>query len=503
MDLTSLLPTIQNLDPVTQKELLVLLDKAQEAKDREEAQSNFITFVKRVWPIFIAGSHHKRMADAFERVANGTLKRLIICMPPRHTKSEFGSWLLPAWFMGRYPDRKVIQASNTAELAVGFGRKVRDLIEDEKYQKIFPGVGLKADSSAAGRWQTSAGGTYFAIGVGGTVTGKGADLFVIDDPHSEQEARQAEFVPDVFDNVYEWYTSGPRQRLQPGAAIVLIMTRWSKRDLVGRILKRAAETGEQWEVIEFPAILDSGNPLWPEFWSLDELEALKKELPVPKWMAQYQQQPSSETAAIVKREWWREWEQKKLPPFDAILQSWDTAFTKTERSNHSACTTWGVFEHPDSDGRMQANIMLIDSFKEKLEFPELKQMAKGLYNEFKPDICIIESKAAGGPLIYELRSAGIPVSEYTPVRGNDKVARLNSVADIFASGRVWYDPYQKDNEETIEEVASFPGGESDDLTDTVSQALIRFRQGGWIGTSSDEEDDDDAIVLRRRRRAYY
>lgn len=419
-----------------------------------------------------------------------------------NTKSEFGSWLLPAWFLGKYPDKKIIQASNTADLAVGFGRKVRDLIEEQRYQEVFPGTGLKADNKAAGQWTTTAGGVYVARGVGGAVTGKGADLLIIDDPHSEQEARQAEYNSEVFDGVYEWFTSGPRQRLQPGGAIVVIMTRWSKKDLVGRILKRAAETGEEWEVIEFPAILPSGNPLWPEFWPLEQLEALKKELPLPKWMSQYQQSPTSDAAAIVKREWWRPWERDKLPPFDAILQSWDTAFTTTERSNHSACTTWGIFEHPDANGREQAHIMLIDAFKEKLEFPELKQAAKALYHEYQPDICIIEAKAAGGPLIYELRAAGIPVSEFTPTRGNDKIARLNGVSDIFASGRVWYEP-SHEAEMVIEEVASFPNGEDDDLVDTTSQALIRFRQGGWVTTDADEVDDDDAIYLKRRKKAYY
>jgi hypothetical protein len=185
-------------------------------KERENAKNNFMHFVNKVWPSFIEGAHHKRMARAFEKVASGKLKRLIINMPPRHTKSEFASYLLPAWFLGKYPHKKVIQTSHTAELAVGFGRKVRNLVDQEIYTSIFPGVGLQADSKAAGRWATNAGGDYFAIGVGGAVTGKGADLLIIDDPHSEQEAALAEINPEIYDKTYEWYTSGPRQRLQPG-----------------------------------------------------------------------------------------------------------------------------------------------------------------------------------------------------------------------------------------------------------------------------------------------
>jgi hypothetical protein len=213
------------------------LVKLEKLKDRELCQDKFIKFVERVWPTFISGAHHKRMAEAFERVANGTCKRLIINMPPRHTKSEFASYLLPAWFLGKFPHKKVIQTSHTAELAVGFGRKVRNLVDSEVYNNIFPNLALQADSKAAGRWNTSKGGDYFAIGVGGAVTGKGADVLIIDDPHSEQEAAMAASNPDVYDKVFEWYTSGPRQRLQPGGAIVVVMTRWAQRDLTGQVLK--------------------------------------------------------------------------------------------------------------------------------------------------------------------------------------------------------------------------------------------------------------------------
>ena len=223
------------------------LNHLEKLKEKELAQTKFIKFVEKVWPTFISGAHHKRMADAFERVARGECKRLIINMPPRHTKSEFASYLLPAWFLGKFPHKKVIQTSHTAELAVGFGRKVRNLVDSEVYHSIFPGLELQSDSKAAGRWNTSKGGDYFAIGVGGAVTGKGADILIIDDPHSEQEAAMASSNPEVYDKVYEWYTSGPRQRLQPGGSIVIVMTRWAQRDLTGQVLKADAQRGgEGW-----------------------------------------------------------------------------------------------------------------------------------------------------------------------------------------------------------------------------------------------------------------
>jgi len=477
------------------------MEMAQEymaSLQREAAQQDFMKFVGEMWPGFINGAHHKVMAQKFQDIAEGKCKRLIINMPPRHTKSEFASYLLPAWFLGKYPGKKIIQCSNTAELAVGFGRKVRNLVGSEQYARIFPNVSLRSDSKAAGRWSTNSNGEYFAIGVGGTVTGKGADLLIIDDPHSEQEAAIANTNPEVYDKVYEWYGSGPRQRLQPGGSIIVVMTRWSKRDLTGKILKSSIERdGDTWEIIDFPAILPSGKALWPQFWRLEELQALKEELPVSKWNAQYQQQPTSEEGALVKREWWQEWTLEKPPVCEYIIQSWDTAYTKNERSDYSACTTWGVFYLNEDE--MQPNIILLDAVKERLEFPELKERALQYYKEWEPDVFIVEAKAAGSPLIFELRRMGIPVSEFTPTRGNDKIARMNSVTDLFASGKVWA-PRKRWAEEVIEEMAAFPNSEHDDLVDSSTQALIRYRKGGFVRLPSDELDEP---INFRRKSAYY
>jgi len=773
--------------------LLEMAQQYQEALTREKCQKNFLEFVRAMWPGFIHGRHHAVMAKKFEAIAQGKLKRLIINMPPRHTKSEFASYLLPAWFLGMFPGKKIIQSSNTAELAVGFGRKVRNLVDGEAYAKIFPNVALRHDSKAAGRWGTNFNGEYFAIGVGGALTGKGADLLMIDDPHSEQEAALASNDPSIYDKVYEWFTSGPRQRLQPGGAIVIVMTRWGKRDLTGQVLKaemqRGGEPGDvvatfdngrlatskvlnhqssgvdsiyqiqtqsgkilrankrhpflvmnegvlewtrlkhlqagdllvslkgaidrqdqkpnpasadhvgqktattartqmhriahwavtasgkvlsavsngaadllravacvptitgknsslknhqkkpentesnigtgsllssmrqwsksatafvtyavnrqlakipapigmgscastiatkpeeyegcfamiatslldmgrrqaflselhrisdftadqiveitydgkeevfdvevdrtenfiangvvshntrwsdkdltgrvlksetsEWEVIEFPAILPSGNSLWPEFWPVNELLALKEELPAYKWNAQYQQKPTGEEGALVKRDWWRLWEGDRAPACEFIIQSWDTAYTKNQRSDYSACTTWGVF-HKDEDEN-DVNIILLDAWKGKVEFPELNTKAKEMYDDWEPDACIIEAKAAGAPLIFELRRMGVMVQDFTPTRGNDKFVRLNSVTDLFSSGKVWA-PDKRWAEDVIEEFARFPNAEHDDLVDSGVQALMRFRQGGFLRLGTDEEDEPLDL---RRRRSYY
>ena len=483
---------IQNLPADTKKEYLktaVLLD--QKKKD-ESIRSDFLSFVKYMWPQFIEGEHHRIMAEKFNRVASGELKRVIINMAPRHTKSEFASNYLPAWMIGNNPELKIIQATNNAELAVRFGRKAKTVIDTEEYQKVF-NTRLREDSQAAGKWATAQGGEYYAAGVGGSITGRGADLLIIDDPHSEQDALN----PASFERVYEWYTSGPRQRLQPGGRIIVVMTRWSVADLTGKLIRAQKEPkSDQWEVIEFPAIMPSGKPVWPGYWKLDELEAVKASVSVLKWNAQYQQNPTSEEGAIIKKEWWKKWPKDKLPPLAHVIQSYDTAFMKKETADYSAITTWGVF-YPNEDER-EAHLILVDSVKDRYEFPELRKKAKEQYDYWKPESVIVEAKASGLPLTYELRKMGIPVINFTPSKGNDKHTRVNSVAPLFEAGMIWV-PDRKFADEVIEECAAFPLGEHDDLVDSMTQAVMRFRQGGFVEHPDDYEDEP----LPHQERTYY
>ena len=434
-----------------------------------------------MWPDFIQGSHHKKIADQFNRLAEGKINRLIINMPPRHTKSEFASFLLPAWMIGRNPKLKIIQTTHTTELAVRFGRKAKHLIDSPDYKRFFKTT-LREDSQAAGRWETDQGGEYFAAGVGSAITGRGADLLIIDDPHSEQDAMN----PEALERAYEWYTSGPRQRLQPGGKIVVVMTRWSLKDLTGSLI--GAQKGiksDQWEVIEFPAILPDEQPVWPEYWKLSELESVKASLSIQKWNAQWMQNPTSEEGSIIKRDWWRKWDKDYIPELYHVIQSYDTAFLKKETADYSAITTWGVFyPNPDSG----PNLILLDAIKERLEFPELRRRALEQYHYWKPESVVIESKASGLPLTYELRKMGIPVINFTPSKGNDKHSRINAVAPLFESGQIWA-PEASFAEEVIEECAAFPFGDHDDLVDSMTQALMRFRQGGFIEHPEDYKDE--------------
>ena len=460
-------------------------------KVAEESRSSYLTFVKKVWPDFIAGSHHKIFAKKLEDVSRGKIKRLIVNMPPRHTKSEFASHLFPAWMMGKNPKLKIIQTTHTAELSYNFGRKVRNLFEQDEFKEVFPDVTLSQDSKAAGRFTTNKGGEYFAAGVGGAITGRGADLLIIDDPHSEQDALST----TALDNAYEWYTSGPRQRLQPGGSIVIVMTRWSTKDLTGKLMNNQTnENADQWDVVEFPAILNE-EPLWPEFWKLSELEGVKASLSEQKWQAQWQQKPTSEEGSIIKREWWQMWGNEKIPPLMHIIQSYDTAFSKRETADYSAITTWGVFK-PVEHG--PPHIILLHARKGRWDFPELKEIALEEYKYWEPETILIEAKASGMPLTQELRQVGIPVVTYTPSKGNDKHVRVNSVAPLFEAGQVWA-PDERWAEEVIEECAAFPYGDHDDLVDSTTQALLRFRQGNFIQLESDFIDEPTYI----EERSYY
>jgi predicted phage terminase large subunit-like protein len=444
------------------------------------AEKRFIPFVKHVWPEFIEGDHHVRIAKKFEDIANGKIKRLIVNMPPRHTKSEFASYLFPAWMVGKNPKLKVIQTTHTGELAVRFGRKMKNLVDTNEFAQVFEDCKIAADSKAAGRWETNKGGEYYAAGIGGAITGRGADLLIIDDPHSEQDALS----DTAMDSAYEWYTSGPRQRLQPGGSIVIVMTRWSTKDLTGQLLKAQSEPkADQWEVIEFPAILPSEKPVWPNYWKIEELESVKASLSESKWQAQWQQNPTSEEGSIIKREWWQKWEEDDIPELVHVIQSYDTAFSKKETADFSAITTWGVF-YPPNKG---PHLILVDVEKGRWDFPELKKIALEQYKYWEPESVIIEQKASGTPLTHELRQIGVPVLNFTPSKGNDKHVRVNSVAPLFEAGKV-YVPERRWSEEMIEECAAFPYGEHDDLVDSMTQAVLRFRQGNFINLPSDFED---------------
>lgn len=502
-EINALNMALPTMSPAEKAELLANLEERTRRASKKAAQDGMLGFSTHVYPGFKIGPHHRKLAKIFEDVISGKKKRVIINIAPRMGKSEFSSYLFPAYFLGKYPEKKIIMGTHTAGLSEDFGRRVRNLIESDEYNEIFPQTQVADDQKAAGKWSTSKGGQYYAAGVGGALAGRGADLFVIDDPHSEQDMKANSRAS--FDAAWSWFQQGPLQRLMPGGAIIVIMTRWSLVDLTGRLTDFSIKNpdADQWEIVELPAILPSGKSLWPEQWPIEQLEAKKANLDPRFWNSQYMQNPTAEGSAIISRGMWKIWEPSEPPNCTFIIQSWDTAHEVKTTSDYSACTTWGIW-YNDEDGG-SPNVILLDAFKDRMTFPDLKATAIKHYKEWDPDAFIVEKKAAGAPLIQELRAMGIPVQEFTPSRGKtagstDKVARINAVSDLFASGKIWA-PDTRWAREVVEEVAAFPVGEHDDYVDTVSQALLRFRQGGFISLDTDEKDE--VQMFKRNKFAYY
>jgi predicted phage terminase large subunit-like protein len=502
LELEAMAKALPHLSKQEKLELFADLDMRESRAKLQAAKTNMLGFAESVYPGFKIGPHHRKLAKIFTDVVEGKKKRVIINIAPRMGKSEFSSYLFPAYFLGKYPNKKIIMGTHTAGLSEDFGRRVRNLLDTEEYREIFPQTMVADDQKAAGKWSTSAGGQYYAAGVGGALAGRGADLFVIDDPHSEQDVKSNSRL--AFDTAWSWFQTGPLQRLMPGGAIIVIMTRWSLLDLTGRLIDYQSKNPEAipWEIVELPAILnedtENEKSLWPEQWPLSSLKSTKASLDPRYWNAQYMQQPTSENSAIIGRKLWRIWEADEPPTCEYIIQSWDTAFETKNNSDYSACTTWGIFYNEEENDTPQ--LILLDAFKDRMAFPELKTVALKHYKEWEPDAFIVEKKAAGAPLIQELRNMGIPVQEFSPSRGNDKMVRVNAVADLFSSGKVWA-PDTRWAREVIEEVAAFPVGEHDDFVDTTTQALLRFRQGGFISLDSDEKDDIE--FFRRKKYEYY
>lgn len=509
-ELETLLQNVDVLDDAEIIEVERMLEELDKRARLKAAKDDLIAFCQWMDPNYKVGRHHRLLADQLMAVERGEKDRVCVNIPPRHGKSQLVSTYYPAWFIGRNAGKKVMLVSHTADLAVDFGRKVRNIIDSEPYQQVFPNLSLASDSKSAGRWNTSTGCEFYATGVGSALAGRGADLLLVDDPHSEQDVLNGNF--SAFDKAYDWFAFGARTRLMPRGRVAIVHTRWHANDMTGRLIQDMAnnEGSDQYEIVEYPAILEVEDKvtgelvqkaLWPEFFDLPALLRTKASMPVFQWNAQYQQNPTGEEASIIKRDWWRLWPDDDPPHVEYVIMALDAAAEANNRADFTSLTTWGVFFNEEEN---MHQIILLNAIKRRMEFPELKQLSMEEYREWEPDAFIVEKKSSGTPLYQEMRRAGVMVQEYTPVRGtannpNSKMARLNSVSDIISSGLVWVPP-KRWAEELVEEVAGFPFAPNDDQVDTTIMALMRFRQGGFIKLPTDEQDDE---LPYRRKVDYY
>jgi predicted phage terminase large subunit-like protein len=427
------------------------------------ARSDLACYAAALWPPFKLAAHHNLIVDRLEAVERGDILRSMISMPPRHGKSLPASQIFPAWFLGRHPDRSIITACYGQELADDFGRHVRNMVSDPVHIAIFPECRLADDSTSMRRFGTTAGGSYYAVGRGGAITGRGANLLLIDDPLKDaEEASNA-----GTRRGHEWFGTVAFTRLQPGGAAVLTSTRWHEDDLAGHLLR---EDPNGWDPLSLPGIAEvdesfrrAGDALWPEAYSVADLEKIRAVIGSSAWASLYQQRPSAAEGTIFRRHWWSYF--RVLPFFKRTIQSWDTAFKAGADNDFSCCTTWGWAEN---------GYYLLSCWRGKVEFPELKKRMGWLADEWKPAQILVEDLASGQSLIQELRyRSSLPI---IPIRvDRDKESRARAVTGAIEAGKVFLPESAPWLNDYVDELAAFPNGIHDDAVDSTTQAINYLR----------------------------
>jgi len=508
-------------------------NEARRLLDLYKAELSLYQFLKQAWATiegktpFIDSWHIQAIAEHLEACFRREIKNLLINVPPRSSKSSLISVVFPAWAWLHNPEEKFMYASYASSLATDHSRKCKDLITSNWYQERWGHLYQFAkDQNAKSFFENNKRGYYIATSVGAATTGRGASLLITDDPNSARDGESQlirESTNSWWDQVWSTRLNDPKKDVK-----IVVQQRIHEQDISGHIM--ANDTDNEWvklilpmefeekrksrtivlpttegQIWEDPRVKD-GQLLSEERFSLKEINKYKHDLGSYGYAGQYQQRPAPEEGGIIKKPWFKWWKDNTPPLIEFVIQSWDTALTAKDMSAYSACTTWGVFY----DHNYIENVVLLSMWRDRVEYPELREMTKRLYFDYRDtgkqrnplfkgrevNMCLIEAKASGDPLIQDLAAARIRATPFLPNKYGDKIQRVRLVTPLIEGGIVWlpakpphYDKLLPFADDFIESVATFPNSESRDLVDTMTQALLKLKEGKFLLNPKDERSN--------------